>query len=144
MNFCPNHPERKAHAKGLCASCYNRFNLLSDNDRYERSLAQRRETLKKRRSMPDFPALQKNRTLKHRYGITLDDFERMKLEQNGLCFICGKEGGTTKNTALYVDHCHKKNVPRKLLCQKCNFALGILEQGEEFVSKLYAYLDLHK
>ena len=64
--------------------------------------------------------------LKRRYGITYDDYERILSEQNFGCAICGEKHSNNKRTSgkLFVDHCHKTNIVRGLLCSRCNHALG--------------------
>lgn len=59
-----------------------------------------------------------------RYGITLIDYDNMLLEQNGGCKICGRH---PKKYRLSIDHDHKTNKVRGLLCVSCNRALGRLE-----------------
>ena len=58
--------------------------------------------------------------LKHRYGITEEEYDQMLAEQNNCCKICKKN---TKQR-LHIDHCHSTNVVRGLLCRQCNIALG--------------------
>ena len=65
------------------------------------------------------------------YGISLDDYARMFTAQKGLCAICGK--GPQKNH-LHVDHCHKTQKVRGLLCSMCNGNLGWLEMFEKKIS----------
>ena len=43
--------------------------------------------------------------------------------QNNKCAICETEFGTT-NKKFSVDHCHKTNLIRGLLCVRCNFGIG--------------------
>lgn len=50
------------------------------------------------------------------------------------CEICGKE------SSLIVDHCHKTNVIRGVLCGTCNTAIGLLGDTFEGVKKAYDYL----
>ena len=52
------------------------------------------------------------------YGITLEELEERKKVQNYKCAICSEE------TKLVVDHCHKTNSIRRLLCNPCNQGLG--------------------
>lgn len=54
------------------------------------------------------------------YGITLDEYERLFIEQNGLCAICKAEPIKYK---LAVDHDHDTGAVRGLLCPPCNRAL---------------------
>lgn len=65
--------------------------------------------------------------LKRRYGLTLEDFDRIYAAQDGLCGICGEELGERP----HIDHDHdqgrtKKSV-RGLLCVTCNTKLGWFE-----------------
>jgi hypothetical protein len=58
--------------------------------------------------------------LKHRYGLTLEAYEKLFVNQKGLCAICGKFSAKP----LQVDHCHETNALRALLCSHCNRMLG--------------------
>jgi Recombination endonuclease VII len=60
------------------------------------------------------------------YSITTEDYERMLIEQNGVCGICLLP--PPANRRLAVDHCHRSGAVRKLLCTKCNMALGWYEK----------------
>lgn len=82
----------------------------------------------------------RNSHLKKRYGITIDDYEQMLKDQNNKCAICGN--GHTKGTRgkLYIDHCHKTNKVRGLLCQKCNSAIGLLGDNKTLLKKALKYL----
>lgn len=42
---------------------------------------------------------------------------------------------------LSVDHCHKTGKVRGLLCQECNFALGLLEDDRAKIVALLQYVD---
>lgn len=56
--------------------------------------------------------------LKHKYNLSIEQFEQMKKKQDYKCAICKQE------VALVVDHDHKTNNIRGLLCKKCNLGLG--------------------
>lgn len=86
-------------------------------------------------------AMQIDSRLRHRYGISLEQYNQMVAERNGLCDICGKEpvGKSVRSSKLHVDHCHETNEVRGLLCTVCNQRLGILEI-REFVESAEAYL----
>lgn len=68
----------------------------------------------------------KNIDLKRTYGITLEDYNRMLLEQDNKCKICKKSNPSSKRT-FAVDHNHETNEVRGLLCYGCNRALHALE-----------------
>lgn len=73
------------------------------------------------------------------YGVTVDDFNSMMKKQNGECAICGgiRE---VKEDSLCVDHCHKTNNVRGLLCNHCNTALGKFEDNIELLQNAIKYL----
>ena len=64
--------------------------------------------------------------LKYKFGITIEDFDRMVESQNGLCAICEGENVKIRGkvVALAVDHNHKTGKVRGLLCNGCNTSLG--------------------
>ena len=64
----------------------------------------------------------------------------MYLAQNGKCLICKKEGGKSKHEKLCVDHCHKTDKVRGLLCMTCNTAIGKLPTVE-LLSEAINYLN---
>jgi hypothetical protein len=60
-------------------------------------------------------------------------YNQMLLNQNNLCAICGKpetkrDHQLQKVCTLAVDHCHKTNRVRSLLCFRCNTNLGWFEK----------------
>jgi len=84
-----------------------------------------------------------NAYLKRVYGITLEDYEDMYAEQEGLCAICGGEGFLMKDChsiKLVVDHCHHTGAVRGLLCHNCNRALGLLKDSETSLRAAINYL----
>lgn len=76
----------------------------------------------------------RKRDLKRQYGLTLDDIEKMKNSQNNKCKICLEE------KELVVDHCHKTNQVRGLLCRNCNYALGHFKDSINIISNALEYL----
>ncbi len=64
--------------------------------------------------------------LKARYNITLEQYNSTAEKQNFKCAICGKPDGvgTLTSKRLAVDHCHRSNKIRGLLCYNCNSGLG--------------------
>jgi hypothetical protein len=82
-----------------------------------------------------------NAWLKHRYGITLEGYHRLLQEQGGGCAICGAaENGLKKNKMLCVDHDHASGAVRGLLCDRCNKAIGYLNDDPALVGRALAYL----
>ena len=59
-------------------------------------------------------------------------------KQKGLCKICEKP--PKPNTRLTIDHCHKTQVIRGLLCSNCNTALGLFKDNNKSMHKAISYL----
>lgn len=85
----------------------------------------------------------RNSELKKKYGITLQEYNSMLKQQNGVCAICGEHETTVikgKVMSLSVDHCHTTNKVRGLLCNHCNHAIGKLKDDVALLEKAIAYL----
>lgn len=80
------------------------------------------------------PAAARDAWLKHRYGITADEYDELLRSQDGGCGICG--GQSTQGRRLAVDHDHSSGRVRGLLCSSCNVAIGAL--GDDLTSVLRA------
>ena len=72
-------------------------------------------------------------SLKHNYNITIDDYDKIFKEQKGKCLICGKHQSKLSHR-LHVDHDHKTNQIRGLLCFICNTKLGWFEDHQDIIS----------
>lgn len=79
-------------------------------------------------------------TLKMNHGITLEEYDKMFQEQNGLCAICLRSDTLRE---LSVDHNHETGKIRGLLCGKCNLAIGNLEENIEHFYSAIRYLEKH-
>ena len=81
--------------------------------------------------------------LRKAYGLTIDDYSRMRADQGGRCAICGNtkpEGGRE----LAVDHCHMTGKVRGILCSKCNTGLHVLEKDVQRFQRMIQYIEHHK
>jgi len=63
--------------------------------------------------------------LRQRYGITVEEYERLFVQQGGLCVICRRT--STDGRSLAVDHDHATGRVRGLLCVTCNVRIGQIE-----------------
>lgn len=82
--------------------------------------------------------------LQRKYGITIHDYGKMLIAQNGKCAICGSEDAGSrdgKNKAFAVDHDHKTGKLRGLLCEACNQGIGKLKDDPNILRKAADYLD---
>lgn len=72
-----------------------------------------------------------------RYGLTIEDYDRLWTAQAGCCALCGKDG----RRALHVDHDHDTGAIRGLLCDLCNMGLGVLGDDLPSLRQAVAYLE---
>jgi hypothetical protein len=61
--------------------------------------------------------------LRARYGITLEEYDKMLKDQGGVCAICGTDNPGVGFDLFLVDHDHKTGKVRGLLCNRCNIIL---------------------
>ena len=65
--------------------------------------------------------VRRNKMLMAKYGLTLDQFEKMLLIQRGKCGICDRFFHGVRR--MYVDHDHQSGRVRGILCYPCNHRL---------------------
>ncbi len=80
----------------------------------------------------------RERAKERRYGITQEQFDQMLIDQDNKCGVCNIEFKNTKST--HIDHCHKTNKVRGLLCSDCNMALGQFYDNVELMNNAINYL----
>lgn len=71
----------------------------------------------------------------------------MLKKQNGCCANKGCKSiypGAPGRSRFYIDHCHKTNKIRGLLCHQCNLALGHVGDSIEKLEGLILYLKENK
>jgi hypothetical protein len=78
--------------------------------------------------------------LKKKYGLTVEEFDRMLAEQGNGCAICGRSDADSRGGRLHVDHCHATGRVRGLLCSACNTAIGKLNDDPELLGRAREYL----
>ena len=77
--------------------------------------------------------------LKLKYGITIEEYDNVYSKQNGKCAICGASE-TEFKIRFAVDHDHKTNLVRGLLCKKCNLILGYANDNATILQNAINYL----
>lgn len=85
------------------------------------------------------------REMRVTYGISAEHYEQLLVEQHGRCAICGQDepsahGRTGTPFRLAVDHDHQTGRVRGLLCQKCNRAIGLLNDDPDRLAAAIDYL----
>jgi hypothetical protein len=78
----------------------------------------------------------REKELRRKYGMSLQDYDAMLARQNGACAICRRTFEKTPS----VDHCHATNIVRGLLCSKCNQGLGCYDDDIDLMRAAVAYL----
>lgn len=71
--------------------------------------------------------------LKHRYGLTLEDRQRMLDDQNGCCYLCGDAFDLSETRKIHTDHDRSRckgsrscgKCVRGLSCEHCNRGIGM-------------------
>lgn len=88
---------------------------------------------------PETSIHRKNRHLKENFGITLEQFNKMMKFQDNKCAICHRF--FTNEVLPYVDHDHKINRIRGLLCSSCNIMLGMAKDNADILRYAIHYLE---
>lgn len=83
----------------------------------------------------------RNRDLKWKFGITIEEYEIMLDAQGNRCAICGGYQ-VIKGDNLYVDHDHITGRIRGLLCHYCNVGIGMLKDNPQILQNAIDYLSL--
>lgn len=85
-------------------------------------------------------AYDRQKNLKDKFGMSVEEYDIMAELQSAQCAICGLPCPTGKRLA--VDHDHETGKIRALLCAPCNLALGQLEPDDR-LRKAVEYLEVH-
>lgn len=77
--------------------------------------------------------------LKSKYGISLEDYEYLLMNQHYRCAICSYL--PESDEVLHVDHNHATGNVRGLLCTQCNTAIGSLGDDPRRLRNAALYLE---
>jgi len=143
-----NHVESK-----ICKYCnklqeFNQFGTYQikgrsyKNYRLKCNTCRRTEEAERYKKFPEIQIKMKERSkiysLNKSYGLTLEDVQHRKVQQNFRCAICKHE----KN--LCVDHDHKSGRNRGMLCKSCNFGIGYFHDNVDNLIHAIEYLKEYK
>lgn len=111
----------------------------SDKDWYARKWKSRHEKT---------PGFESKRRPGRRFGFSIGQYDLLLAEQGGVCAICKQSEITihhqTKSIKrLSIDHCHKTNKIRELLCVRCNLTIGKVNDSIELLEAMKQYLIKH-
>lgn len=148
------HPEKvqeyKRRNKEKCRERYREsaraYMALRRQDPVEREkLLQKTQLWRLKEKAQDYEKFrrrQRNVRLRREFGITVDDYDKMLMEQGGVCKICRRP---PQKHRLAVDHDHrhkgnKKESIRGLLCHCCNRGLAWFRDNAESLDRAAKYL----
>jgi Recombination endonuclease VII len=118
---------------------------------YEQALALKLERTKdwNRRNATHVARYRRRRSIEG-HGLTVERYEKMLADQNGLCAICKRPPTVFGVRHLDIDHDHRccpgvyscGKCVRGLICIACNRALGLFQDNPEILRIALAYLEL--
>ena len=130
-DFYKGHPNKGRKLSGLSIKEYkknwdksNRDRLIGYNKKWKK----------------ENPDKVENYRLLTSYGISLEQYNQMFVNQNGLCAICFNREVKSNTIKLSVDHNHQTNKIRGLLCNNCNKGLGDFKDSKDLLFKAIKYL----
>lgn len=110
-----------------CAECHRLY-----------MLEWRGEKAKERNVISD--AVHRDRRIKKKYNLSPEGQEAMLQIQGFSCAICVTPFGEAPIDRPRVDHDHTTGHVRGLLCNKCNIAIGLLDDQPKFFDLAAQYL----
>ena len=75
--------------------------------------------------------------LKKNYGLSLEEYAALLAAQGGVCAICSRE---PEGRNFPVDHDHRTNMVRGILCHPCNLGLGSFKESDHLLLSAIRYL----
>jgi hypothetical protein len=72
------------------------------------------------------------------YGIPRTAVEQIRAKQSDRCALCAEPHPE------HLDHDHSNDFVRALLCQRCNFALGLLRDDPSLLRAAADYVEIHR
>ena len=88
-----------------------------------------------------YPEKYRDSRLRTLFGITAKDYDDLFSKQRGCCAVCGVHNDKLARN-LAVDHDHKTDEVRGLLCATCNGALGVVNDDISLLKSLINYLEV--
>lgn len=82
---------------------------------------------------------ERKRILLKRHNITEDQYKSILYKQNNKCLICCNEF-TDDKMNKHIDHNHKTDNIRGILCENCNRGLGMFKDNIEYLQNAIKYL----
>lgn len=138
----------KHYAKGYCQIHYHKSDTFKksqkkyyQSDKGKKSKIRYKQTDNGKKSQKRYEQSDKGKKVKFRkklkkYNITPEEYNKMLENQSNKCAICGSK---PIKRQLAVDHDHKTNKIRGLLCNCCNVGLGNFKDDEKLLQRAVKY-----
>jgi len=108
-----------------------------------KDLISKRKKLYVKRNYKRIKEYQREWHIKYNHNITIEEYNRMFIKQEGKCMICNThQNNLTK--PLFIDHDHITGKIRGLLCGNCNSVLGHANDNKEILKDAIEYLEKFK
>ncbi len=83
------------------------------------------------------------------YEMPLEEYEARYKAQDARCYICRQKESNPRllgniGLELSIDHNHKTNMNRDLLCNRCNMMVGNVDENPEILQAIIQYIYRHK
>jgi hypothetical protein len=78
-----------------------------------------------------------------KFGITLAERDELLAAQGNVCAICQGDNSGSKRD-WHIDHCHKSNQIRGILCHPCNLLLGFAKEDTHVLERAISYIKAHE
>ena len=109
-------------------------------ERYQRNRERLRGSQREYHNRPEVREARIRRDLKNFYGITLEQYNQMVIDQGGKCPLCTRHQDELTRR-LVVDHCHETGRVRGLLCNECNKGIGLLKDNPSIMERAIRYVN---
>jgi hypothetical protein len=131
-----------------CIADYNREYQKTRPPRRRVDMTPEQVELRRQHDRGRDPAVVADRWFRYRYGLTVAEVDAMIEEQGGVCAICCQpetrvDPRTKKIRRLSVDHDHRTGLPRRMLCQRCNWVLSRVDDDIPMLERFVSYLEQH-
>jgi hypothetical protein len=93
------------------------------------------------KNAPNYQKNVRSNHLQKKYGITIEQYDELSRQQQGVCAICSEPETSKGKSQLSVDHDHKTGMVRGLLCHNCNTGLGKFMDNRLILQSAIFYLD---
>lgn len=135
------HTDGRSNRCKTCINEYGKANYVKHYERKKKYFLENSEKIKEQNKRKWINNREKlvDSSLKSIYGITLEQYNKMLVQQNNACAICHKPSQNQKRR-LHVDHDHITGKVRGLLCVSCNQGLGMFKDDPDRIRKAIQYL----